>query len=274
MTSSNDNGVPPGAGGWKPSASAVAGRSVAPGSAGAAGTGYVPGVGPVPGAGVGGSGPQPSNVRAPSAPRDRKPALAALGLLLVVVGALASVYLQQQSKNRVGVVEITKRVPQGQVVGQGSISEVQVAVDPNVHYVTWQQATGGKMDGLTARTDLVPGTLLVGEMLTSTLPLAPGQEVVGLSLKDGEYPLGIQTGDTVSAYFVSNKNGDQTGQQYLTDGFTTTPIATGLRVYDVGADTTAGQLDISLVLPQQLANNVTQASSGGNLVLAFDKHTP
>ena len=63
-----------------------------------------PGNGPIP--------PQP-NVRAPSVPRDRKPALAALSLLLVLVGALASVYLQQQSKGRVGVVEITKRVHRG-----------------------------------------------------------------------------------------------------------------------------------------------------------------
>jgi DNA-binding beta-propeller fold protein YncE len=120
----------------------------------------------------------------------------------------------------------------------------------------------------------VPGTLLVGQMLTTTLPLAPGQEVVGLSLKDGTYPAGIQVGDTVSAYYVSNKNGDQTGQAFLNDGFTTVPIATGLRVYGVGSADSSGQLDVSLVLPQQLANAVAQAASGGNLVLAFDKHTP
>ncbi|HEU5355343.1 MAG TPA: hypothetical protein VFU65_12820 [Actinocrinis sp.] len=252
---SNDNGAPPsGGGGWKPSASpsqstaTIAGRSV-------------------PGA------PPPSNVRPPSAPRDRKPALAALGLLLVLVGALASVYLQQRAGNRVGVVEIVKRVPQGQTIAADSISEVMVAVDSNISYVTWAQARAGALHGYTARTDLLPGTLLVGQMLTTVLPLPPGQEVIGLSLKDGQYPIGIQVGDTVSAYYVSNKNDDKTGQSYLSDGFTTPPIVASVRVYDVGTASANGALDISLVLSQQSANAVTQAASGGNLVLVFDKHT-
>lgn len=249
---SNDNGVPPVGGGWKPSpspsAAAVAGR-------------------PAPFA------PPPSNVRPPSAPRDRKPALAALGLLLVLVGALASVYLQQRAGNRVGVVEIVKRVPQGEAIAADSIGEVMVAVNSNISYVTWAQAQAGALHGYTARTDLLPGTLLVGQMLTTALPLPQGQEVVGLSLKDGQYPIGIQVGDTVSAYYVSNKNEDKTGQQYLTDGFTTPPIVANVRVYDVGTPGNSGTLDVSLVLSQQSANAVTQAASGGNLVLTFDKHT-
>lgn len=217
--------------------------------------------------------PPPANVRAPSTPRDRKPALAALGLLLVLVGALASVYIQQQAKNRVGVVEIVKLVPQGKSITADDISELMVAADPTISYVTWDQAQAGALKGYTARTDLVAGTLLVGQMLTTELPLAPGEEVVGLSLKDGQYPVGIQVGDTVSAYYVSNKNDDKTGQQYLTDGFTTQPIVANVRVYDVGQARTSGDIDISLVLDQQYANDVTQAASGTNLVLVFDKHT-
>ncbi len=259
---SNDNGAPPGGGGWKPSSSPSAAAS-ASASAPTATLGGRPGL----------AAPPPSNVRPPSAPRDRKPALAALGLLLVLVGALASVYLQQRAGNRVGVVEIVKRVPQGQAITSDSIGEVMVAVDSNISYVTWAQARAGALHGYTARTDLLPGTLLVGQMLTTALPLPQGQEVVGLSLKDGQYPIGIQVGDTVSAYYVSNKNDDKTGQQYLTDGFTTPPIVANVRVYDVGAATNSGGLDVALVLSQQSANAVTQAASGGNLVLVFDKHT-
>jgi hypothetical protein len=225
---------------------------------------------PAPGAG---SVPPPANVRLPSPPRDRKPALAALGLLLVVVAALASVYLQQQAKDRVGVVEITKRVPQGKTITSDEISEAMVAVDSSISYVTWSQAQAGALKGYTARTDLVAGTLLVGQMLTTALPLAPGQEVVGLSLKEGQYPLGIQVGDTVSAYYVSNKNDDRTGQAYLNDGFTIPPIVANVTVYAVGVAGTNGNLDISLVLDQAHSNAVTQAASGTNLVLAFDKHT-
>jgi hypothetical protein len=213
-------------------------------------------------------------VRLPSAPRDRKPALAALGLLLVLVGALASVYLQQQSKNRVGVVEITKAVPQGQAITADEIGEAMVAVDSNISYVTWAQAQAGALHGYTARTDLVAGTLLVGQMLTTATPLASGQEVIGFSLKDGQYPLGIQPGDTVSAYYVSNKNDANTAQQFLSGGFSPAPLVAGVRVFDVGTASSSGDIDVSLVLQQQDASAVIQAASGGNLVLAFDKHTP
>jgi hypothetical protein len=246
----NDNGVPPASGGWKPSASTVTGRAVPP---------------PVV--------PPPSTVKAPSAPRDRKPALAALGLLLVLVGALASVYLQQRAGNRVGVAEVSKRVAAGKEVTAGDLTEVMVAQDSSISYVTWAQVNAGALNGYTASTDLLPGTLLVGPMLTAALPLPPGQEVVGLALKDGQYPIDIQVGDTVSAYYVSNKNADQTGQQYLSDGFTLIPIVANVRVYDVGTVSPSGDLDVSLVLAQQYANDAVQAASGGNLVLAFDKHT-
>jgi DNA-binding beta-propeller fold protein YncE len=205
-------------------------------------------------------------------PRERKPALAALGLLLVLVGVLASVYLQQRAGDRVGVVEITKRIPQGQAFRADSLSEVMVAVDPNISYVTWAQYTGGALSRYTAETDLLPGTLLVSSMATTAVPLPKGQEVVGLSLKDGEYPVGVQAGDTVSAYYVSNKNEDKSGQQFLTDGFTAPPIFTNVLVYGVGAVSPSGSLDISLVLGQQYAGGAVQAASGGNLVLVFDKH--
>ncbi len=257
-----DNGVPPSGGGWKPaSGPVIAGRLAPPPVTGPAG----------PPSGLG-PGPAAAAVRPPSAPRERRPALIALGLLLVLCGVLASVYLQQRAGDRVGVVEITKRVPQGQPVGDTAITEVMVAVDPNISYVTWAQR--GLLSRYTAETDLMPGTILVGQMLTTSVPLPQGSEVVGISLKEGQYPAGIQDGDTVSAYFVSNKNDASTGQQYLSNGFTTTPVVADVKVYSVGTpSTTSSNLDISLVLSQQNAAAVTQAASGGNLVLVFDKHT-
>lgn len=245
--SSNDNGAPPTAG-WKPAGAAFATR-------------------PAPAA-----APAPS-VRPPSAPRERKPALAALGLLLVLAGVLASVYLQQRAGDRVAVVEITRRVPQGRPIGADSVAQAMVAVDPGIKYVTWAQFQAHALNGYTAETDLMPGSLLVGAMLTSAEPLPPGEQIIGLSLKEGQYPVGIETGDTVSGYYVTNKNDDKTAQQYLTDGFTTNPIVAHVTVYAVGAVNPSGALDVSLALGQQYTDDVVQAASGGNLVLVFDKHT-
>jgi hypothetical protein len=210
-------------------------------------------------------------VRPPSAPRERRPALVALGLLLVLVGVLASVYLQQRAGDKVGVVEITKRVPQGETVSAASITEVMVAVDPGISYVTWAQR--GLLPKYTADTDLMPGTLLVGQMLTTDVALPQGSEVVTVSLKDGTYPMGVQEGDTVTAYFVSNKNAAASGQEFLANGFTSTPIVSAVKVSAVGTPGSSGTLDISLVVSQQGAVAIAQAASGGNLVLVSDKHT-
>jgi hypothetical protein len=257
-----DNGMTPGGGGgggWKPSGSMTRNRGESRGPYAGTATGAPPPVSP------GG--------RVPSVPRERKPAMAALGLLLVVVGVLASVYLQQSTQHRVGVVEISRTVAAGQSITGSDITEAMVAIDPSITYVTWAQRAD-LFAHYSAATTLVPGTLLVANMITSASPIPSSDEVAGVNLKDGNYPDGIQAGDEVSGYYVSNKNSDPNGTQYMGDGFTSPPMFSKVEVYSVGQLGTSGSIDVSLVLPQSLVAAAVQAASGGNLVLVFDKHTP
>jgi len=177
VSSNTENSVA-GMTGWKPSGSPTAPRPAVP-------------VGP------GGPG---GPVRPPTAARERRPALAALALLLIAVGVLASVYLQMQAGDRVGVIELTQRVPQGQQVTTADITEVMVAKDSGVNYVTWAQR--GLLGKYTTQTDLVAGTILVGQMLT-TAPSANGSTAtIAVTLKAGQYPPTVEIGDTVNAYYV------------------------------------------------------------------------
>jgi hypothetical protein len=144
--------------------------------------------------------PSPGPVRPPTVVRERKPALAALALLLIAAGVLASVYLQMQAGNRVGVIEVTRHVSQGQQVTDADISEVMVAKDPSINYVTWAQR--GLLSQYTAETDLVPGTLLIGQMLTTAPAANSNLMTIAVTLKDGQYPPSLGVGDTVSAYYV------------------------------------------------------------------------
>src|ERR1700693_4927033 len=84
--------------------------------------------------------PAPGGRRMPSAPRERKPALAALAVLLVALGAVAAGYLVISAGHRVGAVEITQEVGQGQQTRAPSIKEVEIAADSGVNYVAWQYA--------------------------------------------------------------------------------------------------------------------------------------
>ncbi|HET9173570.1 MAG TPA: hypothetical protein VFN97_29340 [Actinospica sp.] len=139
-------------------------------------------------------------MRPPSAPRERKPALAALALLLIAVGVLASVYLQMQAGNRIGVIELTQRVSQGQQIGTADITEAMVAKDSSINYVTW--AERGLLAKYTTQTDLVAGTLLVGQMLTTAPAANSNTSTIAVTLKSGQFPPSIGVGDTVNAYYV------------------------------------------------------------------------
>jgi hypothetical protein len=177
VSSSTENNVT-GVSGWKPSG-APAGRGGVPAGA----------VMPPP------SGP----VRPPTAARERKPALAALALLLIAAGVLASVYLQMQAGNRVGVIELTQQVPQGQQISDTDITEIMVAQDSSINYVAWDER--GQLAKYTAQTTLVAGTILIGPMLT-TSPTANGNTTtIAVKLTDGQFPP-VSQGSAVNAYFV------------------------------------------------------------------------
>jgi hypothetical protein len=150
--------------------------------------------------------PPPSGpVRPPTVARERKPALAALALLLIAVGVLASVYLQMQAGNRVGVIELTNSVQQGQQIQASDITEIMVAKDSSINYVTWSER--GLLTKYTAQTTLVRGTILIGPMLT-TSPTANGDTTtIAVALKSGQFPPTVSQGSRVNAYYVGSAQG-------------------------------------------------------------------
>src|SRR5207244_5700847 len=95
-------------------------------------------------AGADGAWPEPTapaGRRLPSAPRERKPALAALALVLIVGGGLAAALLVVKAGNKVGAIEITRTVGQGQQIPLSAMQEIQVTAGSGLTYVPWSQAS-------------------------------------------------------------------------------------------------------------------------------------
>ena len=147
----------------------------------------------------------PGGRRMPSAPRERKPALAALAVLLVALGAVAAGYLVISAGHRVGAVEITQEVGQGQQIPAAAIKEVEIASNSGVNYVAWQFAN--RVAGVFAAVQIPAGTLLTPAMTTATSNLTAGKVEVGLSLKAGQAPANLLIGQTVEAFPVGNGSG-------------------------------------------------------------------
>jgi hypothetical protein len=144
----------------------------------------------------------PSGRRLPSAPRERKPALAALAVLLILGCALGTGYLVLQSGKRVSAIEITQVVGVGQKIPASAMTEVQIAANTGLSYVPWNQAQ--QVSRYYAANVIPSGTLLTNSMVSTSSTSTAGRAVMGLALKDGQVPRGLRIGDHVNIYQVSD----------------------------------------------------------------------
>jgi hypothetical protein len=213
----------------------------------------------------------PGGRRMPSAPRERKPALAALAVLLVALGAVAAGYLVISAGHRVGAVEITAEVGQGQQIPASAIKEVQINADSDVHYVAWQFAN--RVTGVFAKVQIPAGTLLTPEMTAATSNLTAGKVEVGLSLKPGQAPTNLLIGQTVQAFPVGSGSGCAGGANGTGTGTTATPgesITTGTIVSVTGSISTNGSTAaVTLAVPATDAGVLACYASAGDVAIAL-----
>jgi hypothetical protein len=126
-------------------------------------------------------------------------------VVLVVGGALLAALLVVDAGHKTGAIEITQTVGQGQKIPVSAMQEVQVTSGSGLDYVPWDEAS--QVANTYAVTMLPVGTLLTPQMTTSTNNLASGMTVIGLALKDGELPDGLQVGDHVDIFDTSDASG-------------------------------------------------------------------
>lgn len=198
----------------------------------------------------------PASRKLPVPPRERKPALAALAVLLILGGALATTLLVMRSGDRVSAVRITQQVGAGQVIPAGAIQEVQIA-DTGIDYVPWRYHA--RVVTTYAAVTLLPGTLLTERMVTTASEeLGPGKAIVGLALKAGQAPVGLTKGDVVQVIYVPAA-GRGTAQQRV--------LAPSARVQSVGAPGRTGSGLVSVVVDSTISPTVAAYASSGEIAL-------
>jgi hypothetical protein len=132
------------------------------------------------------------------APRERRPALAVLAVILILGGALATGALVVKSAQRVNAIEVTAAIGQGEQIPASALQEVQISASSNVRYVSWSFAS--QVTQFFANNAIPAGTLLNSGMVSRTNNLSNGRAEVGLALKDGQLPDGLEVGQTVNIY--------------------------------------------------------------------------
>jgi hypothetical protein len=227
------------------------------------------------GAGRSAAPAQPSvGDRLPTPPRERKPALAALAVLLILVGALGATMLVLQAGDRIEVVKVTEAIPAGGSVNSSNTTSVMVAKDDSIHYVEWTQLNDLKK--LKAVNAIPAGVVAVGEMFGDEAGVAAGKATVGLSLKAGQYPTGIKQGDTVAAYRVSSASGSSSSNSNSSSSSATSNavIVDSARVTYVPGPKDSGDeivsstnLAVTLTVDSDKAADLAQAASNGEVAL-------
>jgi hypothetical protein len=217
--------------------------------------------------------------RLPAPPRERKPALAALAVLLILVGALGATLLVMRAGDKISVVEIVSPVASGDKIPESAIREVMISDvtdDSALHFITWGQR-GDLLKNYRAKTNLYPQSVLTQSMLTTGDDVVPaGKSLVGMSLKVGEYPSKMGVGSTVAAYRVGNdatkSEGDSGTSGDGSTGSASTLISGNLIVKGADGDSSGlggGDLSVTVLVDTADAGPLTIAAAANEVALVL-----
>ena len=115
-----------------------------------------------------------------------------------------------------------------------------------------------------AASAIPPGSLLTGSMVARVNGLASGKSVVGLALKDGQLPDGLQAGDHVNLYQVSDASQSCPG----TPGSLLASNAVVLGIGAPPAAASASAVDVRVALDPAAAGAVTCNAANSNVAVA------
>jgi len=133
--------------------------------------------------------------RLPRPPGTRRPGLAVLAVLLIVLGAAVAGLLALRIDERQDVLVARTNITAGQQITADNLAVAKVASD-GVAVITADQAD--QVIGRFASSEIPAGRLVDAGMLAGTSMLGSGRAAVGVPLSAGRFPAGgLEPGDVV-----------------------------------------------------------------------------
>jgi Flp pilus assembly protein CpaB len=121
--------------------------------------------------------------------------LAVIGVLVVVACGALGAEVAARIDHRAGYLAVATYVPQGSVIVPSDLATVRMTSTAGVSAIP--SAEKPSVVGLRASEPLEPGSLLVPDDLSGSLPLPVDDALVGASLSTDEAPDGLAPGDAV-----------------------------------------------------------------------------
>jgi hypothetical protein len=202
--------------------------------------------------------------RLPSS-RERRPALAALAVILILLGAAGSALIALNSGNRSDFVAISAdSLEPGHKLEPRDLSRGDLA-GATGGLIPWSQAS--QYIGRYTTTWLYKDQFVTPDNFTKAgaKPIPPGGALVGVSLEAGRAPSdGIEVGDIVSVVRVPTANQDSGTAVTLVSAAEVTASSGAIADAKTNASTT---LNVTVLVPTEKATGVAAAAAAKSLVL-------
>lgn len=200
--------------------------------------------------------------RLPSPPRQRRPALAALAVLLIVGGAAVAALLAMRVDSRVPVLQANQDISAGQELTAEMFSTTQVAAE-NTALIPESRAD--LVVGSYASTTIKTGQLLDIEMMSDTGFLDGDKVAVGAALAVGRYPAGgLQSGDVVDLVRVTEDSG-----KVFVRGAQISSLPSTAQGEDATGQGTNTVMELTLMVERDDAASVAAANMNNQLAIVL-----
>ncbi|GAA3620191.1 hypothetical protein GCM10022223_41330 [Kineosporia mesophila] len=202
----------------------------------------------------------PGTERLPRPPGTRRPGLAVLAVLLIVLGAAVAGLLALRLDDRQDVLVARSTIVVGQQITAENLAVAKVASD-GVAVIAADQADA--VIGRFAGAEIPPGRLLDPGMLASTSLLGADKAGVGVSLGVGRYPAGgLETGDVVQVVRAVEGEGKAIADQATVSSVKTSDDS----VFASGGES---QAVVTLIVSRNEAVQVAAAAAADQISLVL-----
>ncbi len=193
--------------------------------------------------------------------RRRSLPMIAIGILCTFGGALGFGLIYLGAHDRQAVLVVARTVEPGELIRDSHLRVARIAADEGLRPIAERER--GSVVGRRAAVALAPGTLITRSQIGDGPRIAPGFSAVGLSLKPGQFPPGLEAGDRVMLIVSA-------GAQTPAEGTARPPVIPEAQVLQISpAPDHSGSVLASVLVPTPHAPDAARAAAAGQASLAL-----
>ena len=190
--------------------------------------------------------------------------MAALALLLILLGALGSALIAFRSGDRISVLVAADDIPIGKTVERSDFVETSVAADAK-HLITADSEQF--YVGSRATVGVPAGTLVNRDMFTKTSIVPNGATLVGVVVSPAQRTSSLpRPGDVVRLFYVSGSGQQASGSGALAPG---EKVVDAARVVYTGSGQGSDSRNVTVLVNVDAAGDVAEYASSGHLAMTI-----